>query len=66
MNEKVTQVDYLWGMVMMVFSHLLFSLKYPFFYCAKLISVDKIDPGPTIDGNATHHVALLAPPKELL
>ena len=53
------------GMVMMVFSHLLFSLKYPFFYCAEPIPIDKINREPTIDGNATHHVALSAPPKEL-
>ena len=39
--------------MMMAFSHLLFFLKYPFFYCAKLMVVDKIARGPTIDGNAT-------------
>jgi len=35
-SEKVMKLDYFWGAVMMVFSHLPFSLEYPFFYCARL------------------------------
>jgi len=35
-DEKVMKVNYFLGAVVAVFSHPLFSLKYPFFYGAKL------------------------------
>jgi len=35
-NEKVMELDYFWGAVVMVFSHPPLSLKHPNFYYAKL------------------------------